>query len=206
MDKDKLIKNIEEAATAVGEKPTPACIHAGVGRSFITDIRRGQVPSVEKMQLLADYLGVTVDSLLGKTDKPQTIRPGYVRIPVMGRVAAGIPSEAIEDIIDWEEIPAALASEGEYFALKIKGQSMEPRMCAGDVVVVKRQSDVESGEVAVVMVNGEDATVKRIKKSPEGLALMSINPVYEPMFYSNKEIEQLPVVILGKVVELRAKF
>ena len=82
---------------------------------------------------------------------------------------------------------------------------MEPKISDGDVVIVRRQPDVDSGDIAVVLVNGNDATVKRIKKSPQGVTLIPSNPAYEPMYYSNEEIESLPVTILGKVVELRAK-
>ena len=99
-----------------------------------------------------------------------------------------------------------MASQGEHFALKIKGQSMEPRIFEDDVVIVKKQDDCDSGDIAVVLVNGNEATVKRIKKRPEGLMLIPNNPAYEPMFYSNEEIENLPVRIIGKVVELRGKF
>ena len=83
---------------------------------------------------------------------------------------------------------------------------MEPRMLDGDVVIVRRQDDVDSGDVAIVLVNGNEATVKRIKKQEDGITLIATNTcVYEPHFYSNKEIQSLPVQILGKVVELRGK-
>ncbi len=83
---------------------------------------------------------------------------------------------------------------------------MEPRMVNGDVVIVRLQPDACDGETAIVMVNGDEATCKKIKKTPEGIMLISTNPAYEPMFYSNKQIEELPIRILGKVVELRAKY
>lgn len=86
-----------------------------------------------------------------------------VRIPVLGRVVAGIPIEAVEEILDYEEITPELAATGEFFALKIRGHSMEPRMMEGDVVIVRKQEDVESGDVAIVLVNGNEATVKRVK-------------------------------------------
>ena len=83
---------------------------------------------------------------------------------------------------------------------------MEPRMMEGDVVIVRRQDDVDSGDVAIVLVNGDEATVKRVKKQEEGITLIATNTsVYEPHFYSNKEIAELPVRILGRVVELRGK-
>ena len=158
-------------------------------------------PNPETLSKIADALDVSVDYLLGSDSQPA--RPGYIRIPVLGRVAAGIPIDAIEEVIDWEDISAEAAGDGEYFGLQIKGHSMEPKISDGDV---RRQPDVDSGDIAVVLVNGDDATVKRIKKSPQGVTLIPSNPAYEPMYYSNKEIESLPVQILGRVVELRAKF
>ena len=160
-------------------------------------------PNPETLSKIADALDVSVDYLLGSDSQPA--RPGYIRIPVLGRVAAGIPIDAIEEVIDWEDISAEAAGDGEYFGLQIKGHSMGPKISDGDVVIVRRQPDVDSGDIAVVLVNGDDATVKRIKKSPQGVTLIPSNPAYEPMYYSNKEIESLPVQILGRVVELRAK-
>ena len=144
-------------------------------------------------------------TMLQTAEQPSQESKG-IRIPVYGKVAAGIPMEAITDIEDYEEISEDLARTGEFAALKIKGDSMEPRMMDGDVVIVRIQNTIENGEIAVVMVNGDAATCKKIKKTPEGVMLVPINPSHEPMFYSNKEIEQLPVRIFGKVVELRAKF
>ncbi len=129
-----------------------------------------------------------------------------VWIPVYGNIAAGIPIEAIEDIIDQEEIPADMANTGEYIALKVKGSSMEPRIMDGDVVIIKRQETIESGEIAAVLVNGNDVTLKQIKKEDNGLWLIPFNSAYQHIFYSKKECTELPIRILGKMVELRAKF
>jgi repressor LexA len=129
-----------------------------------------------------------------------------VWIPVLGRVAAGLPIEAVEYIEDYEEITLDMATGGEHFALRITGDSMEPRMKENDVVIVRKQSDCNDGDVAVVIVNGEDATIKRIKKRPEGIMLIPSNPRYEPMFFSNEDVQKLPIAVIGKVVELRAKF
>lgn len=129
-----------------------------------------------------------------------------VIINVYGSVAAGVPIEAIEDIVDTEEITQELARTGTFFGLRIKGDSMEPRMTTGDVVIVKKQDDAESGDVVIATVNGTDATCKRLMKYENGIALLSTNPDYDPMFFSNQEIEDKPVRIIGRVVELRAKF
>lgn len=165
-------------------------------------------PDAETLQKISSLFNVSLDYLLGNAPckKPASPSGRGVRIPVLGRVVAGIPIEAVEEILDYEEITPELAVTGEFFALKIRGHSMEPRMMEGDVVIVRRQDDVESGDVAIVLVNGNEATVKRVKKQPEGITLIATNTsVYEPHFYSNKEIAELPVRILGRVVELRGK-
>ena len=160
-------------------------------------------PNPETLSRIAEVLEVSVSDLLGK--RGGVARPGFVRVPVLGSVAAGIPIEAIEDVIDYEDLDADVFGGGEYFGLQVKGHSMEPKISDGDVVIVRRQEDVESGEIAVVLVNGDEATVKRIKKAPAGVTLIPSNPAYEPIFYTNDEIEALPVRVVGRVVELRAK-
>ncbi|MDO4318287.1 MAG: S24 family peptidase [Lachnospiraceae bacterium] len=129
-----------------------------------------------------------------------------VTINVLGRVAAGIPINAVEEIIDTEEISEDLAKTGTFFGLQIRGDSMEPRIYNGDVVIVRQQDDAETGEVVIATINGDDATCKRLRKYRDGIELISNNPSYAPMFFSNEEILSKPVRILGKVVELRGKF
>ena len=158
-------------------------------------------PDSDSLLILAGVLGVSVGTLIGGEDIG-----GAVLVPVLGYVRAGIPMEAVEDILDYEEISADMASRGEYFGLKIKGDSMLPLFQAGDTVIVRRQPDVESGEIAVVLVNGNDATVKKIIKKDTSILLVSENSAYEPMMFTKDEIENLPVTIIGKVVELRRKF
>ena len=181
-----------------------------INNSVMNRIEKGIRPiRDDELIAISKCLGVSIDYLLGnapaKAAQPKTTGRG-VRIPVLGRVVAGIPIEAVEEILDYEEITPELAASGEFFALKIRGHSMEPRMMEGDVVIVRRQDDVESGDVAIVLVNGNEATVKRVKKQEDGITLIATNTsVYEPHYYSNKEIEELPVRILGKVVELRGK-
>lgn len=162
-------------------------------------------PKDEKiLKALASLYNVTVDYLLGES---QHENGNKALIPVLGTVQAGIPIEAVEDIIDYEELHPSMLEHGEeYFALQVKGDSMQPKMDAGDVVIVRKQSDVAHGDTAIVLVNGSEATIKRVLKQEAGIMLAPNNPAYETKFYSNKDIKELPVVILGKVVELRAKF
>ena len=205
------MNRIKELREMAGKQQKELAIDLGVSQPTVSDWESGRkVPSAKSTSKLADYFQVPIDYLLGResvTDGPPApSRPGSKWIPVLGRVAAGTPIEAVEDILDYEEIDAHTASSGEHFALQIKGQSMEPRIKDGDVVIVRRQDDCDSGDIAVVLVNGDEATVKRIKKEPAGIMLIPSNPSYEPKFYSNDEILSLPVRIIGKVIELRAKF
>lgn len=177
----------------------------GVSKQTIQRYEKEIISNIptDKIERISSALNTTPAFLMGWSVKAN---PGAVKIPVLGTVVAGIPIEAVQNIIDYEEITPALASQGEFFALQIKGQSMEPRICEGDVVIVKKQEDIESGDTAIVLVNGGEATVKKVKKVEGGIMLIANNmAVYSPHFYSNKEIEELPVRIIGKVVELRGK-
>ncbi len=129
-----------------------------------------------------------------------------IKIPVLGRVIAGIPIEAIEEIIDYEEISESLAKSGEFFALQIKGDSMEPEMREGDIAIVRKQETAETGDIAIVLVNGDDATVKKVRMLDEGIMLIPFNAKYTPWAYTAEECESLPVRIIGKVIECRRKY
>lgn len=178
----------------------------GVTSSTVSDwVNAKKYPRVDKMQMIADYLGILISDLREEKATFPSESPNITVIPVFGSVQAGIPLDAIEEILDYEEISSDMASQGEYFALQVQGDSMEPRIKEGDVVIVRKQADVESGETAIVLVNGNDATIKKIKKGSEGIILVPNNSSYEPMFYSNQDIHSLPILILGKVVELRGK-
>lgn len=164
------------------------------------------IPRMGKVQRLADYFNIGKSDLIDDKPFSNISKSKGVVIPVLGRVAAGIPLTAAEYIIDTEEISQAMAADGEYFGLQVHGDSMEPKISNGDVVIVRKQSDADDGDLVIALVNGDDAVVKRLKKYKDGIALISSNPTYDPMYFSNKEIESLPVEIIGKVKELRAKF
>ena len=190
-------KQQKEVAKELGYSPT----------TFNTWCVGKIIPSAGKIQRIADYFKIGKSDLLDdKSYLSNVQRSKGVVINVLGRVAAGIPIEAVENIIDTEEISEELARTGEFFGLQIKGDSMEPKISNGDVVIVRRQNDAENGEIVIALVNGDDATCKRIRKYRDGIELISSNPAYAPMFFSNEEIDSKPVKIIGKVVELRAKF
>lgn len=163
-----------------------------------------KMPRMDKVQALADYFGINKSDLLEDKPEPHE-KPRGVKIPVLGDVAAGIPIEAIEDIIDYEEIDEDLARRGEFFGLRIKGNSMSPRIQNGDVVIVRVQPDAESGDIVIAKVNGDDACCKKLLKHADGITLLSFNQDYEPLSFNKQDIVSLPVSIIGKVVELRGK-
>ena len=191
----------------------------GVSKSTVRKWETGYIENMgrDKIALLAKALKVSPIYLMGwenegfvdsekEMAKYAASKNKGIKIPVLGEVAAGIPIDAIEDIIDYEEITFEMSQTGEFFGLIIKGNSMEPKISDGDVVIVRKQSSVENGEIAVVLVNGDSATVKRVKYMDNGIMLMPTNPQYEPMFYDKQQVATLPVQIIGRVMELRAKF
>lgn len=195
---------------------------SGISKAYISLLEKNKhpktgktiAPSIQCIKQAADGMGMDFNVLFSMIDgnitlsdiqKPDNHKKG-ISIKVLGRVAAGIPIEAIEDVIDTEEITEELAATGDFFGLQIHGDSMEPRICDGDVVIVRQQDDAESGEIVIAMVNGDEATCKRLRKYRDGIELISNNLAYKPMFYSNDEISSKPVKIIGKVVELRGKF
>ena len=181
---------------------------------FLKDVQYGyEELTQEQIAKLAILLDTSVDYLMGDSDDPRIPsddRTG-VKIGVFGDVAAGIPIKQIdnfdpEDPDSWEEIDRWTAKSGLYFALKIKGDSMSPRILEGDVVIVRKQPMVESGQLAVVAINGDTATCKKVIWDEHGgMFLMSLNPSYPPKYFSADDINRKPVTILGKVVEFRAK-
>ena len=125
---------------------------------------------------------------------------------MLGKVPAGIPIEAIEDILGYEEIPASMLKSGKnYFALKVEGDSMYPEYMSGDTIIIKQQEDCESGDDCIVMVNGDDATFKRVIKQEKSIILKPLNNQYEPYVFSEYDIMTKPVKIIGIAIEVRRK-
>ena len=171
----------------------------GINQSAVAAWEAGRnKPENTKLEALANIFGVSTDYLLGRESTHSN------RIPVLGTIPAGVPLEAIEGVLDYEELPESMFSGGkEYFALKIRGDSMLPRYENGDVVILRKQESCESGQDCAVLVDGNDATFKRVRVNENSLTLQPLNPAYEPMVYTTKEVAELPVRILGVAVEIR---
>lgn len=159
---------------------------------------RRDIPT-STLVILADYFGVTSDYILGN-DKSNLL------INVYSSVHAGILNEMIENIVDTEEISEKMAnSDKDYFGIKVKGDSMNPKYEEGDTLIVEKISSCESGDDCIVAINGNEAFLKRVYINDTGITLQALNPKYEPLTYTNDEIKRLPVTIIGIVRELRRK-
>lgn len=181
------------------------------------DPRTGKpiAPTLDTVKFVSKGMDIPIEEILRILDDEQEFKikeeaPKYGSNPavvlVYGTIPAGIPMEMIEDIIDTEEIPADMLKGGkQYFGLRVKGNSMFPEYLDGDTIILEKLEDVESGSDAVVMVNGDDGTFKRIFKNENGIILQPLNPEFQPMIYTNEQIEKLPIKVIGKVVELRRK-
>lgn len=173
-----------------------------IGRSF---------PDPTTLCKIAEHFRVSIDFLVGRTNSPYGtyMPPGVivpdrlVRVPVLGVIRAGLPIYADENVLDWELVPEKDVSNGDFFLLRVTGDSMiGARIQDGDFVMVHKQDYAESGDVVVVMVNHEEATLKRIILAGDSIVLKADNPKYRPLVFTGPERDA--VHILGKVLWLKA--
>lgn len=186
------------------------CKALGFKYTTFTDWFNGNAyPRIDKIEKLASFFGILKSDLI-EEKKDNKKREGK-KVPVLGYIKAGIPISAIEDIIDYEEIPEDLARKGQFFALVVKGDSMEPDIKNGNIAIILQQPDVENGEIGAIIFNGDnEATLKRIYKDETGITLIPDNPNnkdgFKPTHYTNKEIKEIPITIAGKLMEVRKKY
>lgn len=164
---------------------------------------------------LATFLNVSPIWLAGWSDK-KTLPKKEVsnvfpiadipkQLPVIGKISAGLPILAVENIEGYEYAPSSLLKEGyEYFYLRVQGDSMNLKFNNGDIVLVQKQDTLENGEIGVVLVNGYDATVKKFKKENSIVILepMSTNPENTVQIYNP---EKISIKIIGKVISYQGR-
>ena len=199
------MNNLKSARKAAGMTQAEVAKIVGITQNGYSYWENGKAKiDNESLAKLSRIFGVSIDYLIGVDD---SLDGKAIRMPVLGSVPAGVPLEAIEDIVDWEDIPKSIATGGrEYFALQVKGDSMWPDYLPGDTVIVRKQPTCQSGEDCVVYVNGYEATLKQVRLNDDhSLTIVPRNQSYPPRTYSPEEIESLPVSIAGVVVELRRK-
>lgn len=206
-NKEIFANNLQYYMNLNNKSRNDVCRDLEIPYSTFTDWYNANIyPRIDKIQLLANYFGIQKSDLVESKSNSQIIQSNSAIVFVYGTIPAGIPMECIEDIMDTEEISADMLRGGkQYFGLRVKGNSMEPEYLEGDTLILEKVDDCESGDDCVVMVNGNDGTFKRVFKNENGIILQPLNPSYSPMVYTNEQIENLPIRILGVVVEFRRK-
>ena len=169
-------------------------------------------PTLDIVKELADVLGTTTDNLMGRESsnvEPVNINKNLVKIPIYGKIPAGVPMEMVDEsyVDDYIEMDSKqLRGSSTYFGLKVKGNSMFPEFRNGDIVIFRQQSHCENGDFCAVSINHTECTFKKVLKKESGITLMPLNPDYDPMFFTKKEIINLPITILGVVKEVRRSY
>lgn len=227
MLEDTFANRLKKALDYNNMKPIDLARKTNINKSLISSYLSGICKAKQdKLDLIARTLGVSEAWLMGydvdmdrewfedkepselSIDNARYIENTIktVKIPLLGKVPTGIPIEAIEEILGYEELPASMIKNGEtYFALKIDGDSMYPDYKTGDIIIIRQQNDCNSGDDCVVMVNGDDATFKRVIKQENSIILKPLNNDYEPYYFNEYEILTKPVKILGIAIEVRRK-
>ena len=210
-------KLIYDRRTELGITQKEVADFVGVSEATVSRWESGHIDNMrrDRIAALSKILRMSPLAIMGIDDDLSSRLPNMVsveartfRVPIVGRVAAGKPIVADEEIVGYEYIDNKYSKDGhEYFGLRIVGKSMEPTIMDGDIVIVRRQNYVENGEIAIVLIDGEEATAKEVKESADGITLIGHNAaVYTPHFYSAQEVKNLPVQIIGRVIQSIRKF
>ena len=180
----------------------------GLQRGAIAKYEIGIVENMKQTTIkkMADYFGVKPSYLMCLEDKLDELGNPVVSIPLLGTVKAGYNYLAEENWIGNVDIDKKLADSGEFFALNVKGDSMSPVLIEGDIVIVKKQDDFENGDIVVALINGDEATIKKAKKSDSSILLRPFNNNYEPLVFTYEEMKSIPVKIIGIVKQLKREF
>ena len=207
----KIAERIREALRLRGLRQVDLAERSGLSKGAISQYVSGKFdPKQVNLYLMANALRVRPDWLMG-FDVPMEEAPvievvpmkDSLCIPILGKVAAGEPIYA-EGNVEGELLVDPDLSEGwPMFALRVKGDSMTPQILDKDIIIVREQAEAESGDIVVATVNGGEGCVKRLQVYANALSLVSVNPMYEPMYFTADAVENLPVRIIGKVVEIR---
>lgn len=201
-NREILSRNLSKLMRINGKTQMDLANDLKISQTTVSEWMNGKkYPRIDKLQLLADYFGVYKSELL---EDKSYFRESYgVKIPVLGSVPCGVPISAIEEIIDFEEISFEMANRGNFFGLKAKGDSMLPKIENGDTLIIRQQELVDNGSIAIVKVNGDEATCKKIIFENDGITLIPLNNLFNVLHYNFDQISLLPVTIIGKVVEIR---
>lgn len=178
----------------------------GIRRQTYSAYERGvSTPDARTIGVLARMFGVSADSLVAE---PSVVKHGmeYCTVPVYRKLFSCAPDGTEENVIGYEEVDSALGMGNALLALRVTGEEMEPRFSDGDVVIIRREEEPPGGAVVAVSVAGEEAVIRKMIRYTDGVRLVPLNPAFEPKYYTQEEMQSLPVTVYGRVAELRAKF
>ncbi len=209
-------KRLEEALRIRNMKPVELHEKTGISESLLSKYLSGvAVARQRKLTLLADALNINEVWLMGydvsmdrNLNKINTV-PLYdlqqTEIPVLGKVKAGYDYLANENIVGKIYLDFKPSDAENYYALQVTGDSMEPLFSDGDIAIVHKQDDFENGNTCIVLINGDEATVKKVIKTDNGVDLIAMNPYYPTRHFTKDEMNNIPVKIIGKVIEARKR-
>lgn len=203
-EKKVFARNLKRQTDLAGENQLEIAEFLGISKTAVNSYFLGnKMPRMDRIKKLAEHFGCNVSDLID--DKTVEDQITAVAIPVLGTVPAGVPIEAIQDILGYEEIPKIMADTGEFFCLRVEGNSMYPLLYSGETIVIRKQETAENGDIVVALVDNEETTVKRLKKVSDGIILEAENPEYNSLYFNEKQIRNEKVKIIGKAVESRKK-
>lgn len=204
----ELVENGNYTLEQIGE-------HIGIkSKSTISKYLSGDIKNVKSSIIsnIANLFNVSPAWLAGLSDekyretKLDKLGNPVVSIPLLGVVKAGYDYLAQENWIGSVDIDKNIANSGKYFALKVHGDSMSPVLIENDIVIIKKQNDFENGDIVVAIINGDEATIKKGKKSDSSILLQPLNSAYEPLIFTYEEMKSIPVTIVGIVKQLKREF
>lgn len=207
-NKEIFARNLKYYMTINGKTRNDVCKDLGFKYTTFTDWYNGNIyPRIDKIEMLSNYFRIEKSDLIENKEKTDKLGNSVIPIPILGTVKAGYDYLAQENWIGTIDVETSLVGNGkEYFALKVHGDSMFPVFMENDIVVVKQQSDFENGDIVVAIINGDEATIKKGKKSDSSILLQPLNTNYEPLIFTYDEMKSIPVQIVGIVKQLKREF
>jgi repressor LexA len=188
-----------------GKDRKQVCDDLGFKYTTFTDWYNGnKYPRIDKIEILADYFGVLKSDLIEEKTVPSNAIPYTAshKAPIVGSIPAGYPVLAFENIEGYADIP--YSDEGEYFFLRVSGESMKNAgIHTGDLVLIRRQKCADDGQVVAARVNGDEATLKRYKRQGDSVLLLPENPDFEPRIVPVSDFETGDAEIIGVALEVR---
>lgn len=207
-NKEIFAKNLNYYMNINKKNRSDVCRDLDIPYSTFTDWCNANIyPRIDKIEMLANYFEIKKSDLVENKEKNDKLGNPVTSIPILGVVKAGYDYLAQENWIGTIDVETSLVGNGDgFFALKIHGDSMSPVLIEDDIVVIEKQNDFENGDIVVAIINGDEATIKKGKKSDSSILLQPLNSAYEPLIFTYDEMKTIPVEIIGIVKQLKRKF